>query len=81
MVVDTLRDALLVGGLSMETSTGGAQQTGPPAPKSSPYSHLTDHKSVGPGKPFTQAQKAKIIEANMKANGGVKERLERKSIG
>ncbi len=34
------------------------------------YSHLKDSKFVGPGKNFTQAQKAKILEANRKANGG-----------
>lgn len=36
-----------------------------------PYGHLKDHKSVGPGKNFTQTQKRKILEANMKRNGGV----------
>lgn len=35
------------------------------------YSHLKDHKSVGPGKPFTQAQKKNILNENMKRNGGV----------
>ncbi|MCG7316169.1 hypothetical protein [Brevibacillus laterosporus] len=36
-----------------------------------PYSHLNDSKHVGPGKDFTAAQKRKIIEENMKQNGGV----------
>lgn len=36
-----------------------------------PYSHLIDSKHVGPGKNFTTAQKKKIIEENMKQNGGV----------
>ena len=36
-----------------------------------PYSHLKDHKSVGPGKRFTKTQKCKINEANRAANGGV----------
>jgi len=35
------------------------------------YSHLKDSKSVGPGKPFTSSQKNKIINENMKKNGGV----------
>ncbi len=36
-----------------------------------PYSHLEDSKHVGPGKDFTAAQKKKIIEENMKRNGGI----------
>jgi len=35
------------------------------------YGHLQDPDSVGPGKDFTAAQKAKIIQENMKRNGGV----------
>ncbi len=35
------------------------------------YSHLLDHKSVGPGKPFTRTQKRNILAENMKRNGGV----------
>ncbi|PWW15290.1 RHS repeat-associated core domain-containing protein, partial [Chryseobacterium sp. AG844] len=35
------------------------------------YSHLKDHKSVGPGKPFTRTQKKNILNENMKRNGGV----------
>ena len=37
---------------------------------SRPYSHLQDHPSVGPGKPFTQTQKRNILEENMQRNGG-----------
>ncbi|WP_110955881.1 hypothetical protein [Anaerosinus massiliensis] len=36
-----------------------------------PYSHIPDSPSVGPGKKFTKAQKEKIIQDNMKKNGGV----------
>lgn len=35
------------------------------------YSNLKDHKSVGPGKPFTKTQKKNILSENMKRNGGV----------
>jgi hypothetical protein len=40
------------------------------APKTRPYAHLKDHKSVGPGKGFTSAQKNKILAANRLRNGG-----------
>ena len=36
-----------------------------------PYSYLEDSASVADGKSFTAAQKKKIIEENMKKNGGV----------
>lgn len=36
-----------------------------------PYSNLADPPSVGPGKAFTQAQKANIYQQNLDANGGV----------
>ena len=36
-----------------------------------PHANIPDHPSVGPGKPFTQSQKKKILEANRKANEGV----------
>jgi RHS repeat-associated protein len=36
-----------------------------------PYSHLEDPENVGPGKDFTAAQKARIIQENMKKNGGI----------
>lgn len=39
--------------------------------KEGPYSYLPDPESVGEGKNFTAAQKKKIIEENMKKNGGV----------
>jgi len=42
-----------------------------PAPGAGRYSHLTDPPTVGAGKDFTAAQKAKIIEANKVRNGGV----------
>jgi RHS repeat-associated protein len=35
------------------------------------YSNLKDPSTVGPGKDFTPTQKRKIIEENMKRNGGV----------
>lgn len=35
------------------------------------YSNLVDSNSVGAGKRFTSAQKAKIIQQNMERNGGV----------
>jgi hypothetical protein len=35
-----------------------------------PYGDLKDPVSVGPGKPFSKAQKDKIYEANRQANGG-----------
>lgn len=31
---------------------------------------MKDHPSVGPGKVYTQSQKKKILEENMKRNGG-----------
>jgi hypothetical protein len=36
-----------------------------------PYSDLEDSPTVGPGKKYTPAQKAKIYEANREANSGV----------
>ncbi len=41
------------------------------APNANPYSNLTDSPSVGPGKNFTQTQKANIYQENMANNGGV----------
>jgi RHS repeat-associated protein len=41
-----------------------------PEVKAADYSNLMDSKSVGPGKPFTPAQKKAIINENMKQNGG-----------
>ena len=35
------------------------------------YSDILDSKTVGPGKVFTPAQKAKILEKNRNANGGL----------
>jgi hypothetical protein len=40
-------------------------------PVSGPYSHLPDSASVGPGKPFTQTQKQKILAENIARNNGV----------
>jgi hypothetical protein len=40
-------------------------------PVHGPYSHLEDSKSVGAGKKYTGAQKAKIYEANRARNDGV----------
>lgn len=39
--------------------------------KVGPYSDIPDPKNVGPGKPFTKAQKEAIIQENMRRNGGV----------
>ncbi|MCF0242842.1 MAG: hypothetical protein HUK25_09395 [Treponema sp.] len=36
-----------------------------------PYSNLPESSNVGPGKPFTQAQKKAIINENMNRNGGI----------
>lgn len=41
------------------------------ASKVGPYSDIPDPKNVGPGKPFTKAQKEAIIQENMRRNGGV----------
>lgn len=41
------------------------------AKKTGKYSHLKNHKSVGPGKNFTTAQKKKILAENKRRNGGV----------
>lgn len=42
-----------------------------PAPSSGRYGHLPDATRVGPGKTFTQAQKAQILDANRVRNGGM----------
>ncbi|MER9651848.1 RHS repeat-associated core domain-containing protein, partial [Mesorhizobium sp. M0199] len=49
---------------SVPTSFGKPEKVGP-------YSNLQDPPTVGPGKKFTQAQKAKIYEQNRRANDGV----------
>lgn len=36
-----------------------------------PYAYLEDGPTVGAGKDFTAAQKQKMLEENMKRNGGV----------
>jgi RHS repeat-associated protein len=68
---DIAEDAAMVTGLY---KTAGAltkgQTPAPSATDTAPYGHLTDHPSVGPGKSFTQSQKAKIYEANREANSG-----------
>lgn len=48
-----------------------AEKKSTPQSGNGPYSHLKDSKYVGPRKDFTPAQKRKIIEENMKRNGGV----------
>lgn len=48
-----------------------AEKKSNPQIGSGPYSHLIDSKHVGSGKNFTAAQKKKIIDENMKQNGGV----------
>ena len=40
-------------------------------PKRRSVTNLTDSPSVGPGKNFTQTQKANIYQENMANNGGV----------
>jgi RHS repeat-associated protein len=42
-----------------------------PENTSNPYSYLKDGKNVGPGKDFSASQKQKMLEENMKRNGGV----------
>jgi len=54
-----------------EASGGEGAEPEVTAPDSKPYAHLEDHPSVGPGKDFTQTQKAKILDANQQQNGGV----------
>ena len=41
------------------------------AAESAPYANLVDSPFVGPGKAFTASQKAKILQQNLGANGGV----------
>jgi len=45
--------------------------TGTSRPPQQPYAHLQDPRRVGPGKSFTKAQKERIYQANLDANGGV----------
>lgn len=48
-----------------ESGAGGSgSETGP-------YAYLEDEPTVGAGKDFTAAQKQKMLEENMKRNGGV----------
>lgn len=58
-----------VGLAAARSGTGGAGHAAG-GKGNAPYSHIPDSKSVGPGKKFTQAQKQKIIEENLKKNGG-----------
>ncbi len=53
------------------SSTPEPEPEGPPPSSGGPYSHLQDPADVGPSKDFTPEQKAKVIEENMKRNGGV----------
>jgi RHS repeat-associated protein len=53
---------------SVATSAGSASTA---ATEGGPYSNLADSAGVGPGKLFTQAQKANIYEQNMANNAGV----------
>ena len=47
-----------------ESVDGSGSETGP-------YAYLEDEPTVGAGKDFTAAQKQKMLEENMKRNGGV----------
>lgn len=47
-----------------ESETESGSETGP-------YAYLEDEPTVGAGKDFTAAQKQKMLEENMKRNGGV----------
>lgn len=47
-----------------ECGSGSGSETGP-------YAYLEDEPTVGAGKDFTAAQKQKMLEENMKRNGGV----------
>jgi len=55
--------AVPIGGIGSNVA-GNATGTGG-------YSNLTNSPTVGPGKNFTQTQKAKIYQQNMDSNGGV----------
>ena len=73
-----------VGLVFSQSSSGGGTPTnaGGQAPNANPYSNLTDSPSVGPGKNFTQTQKANIYQENMANNGGVlRFRPERRRVG
>ena len=58
-----------------ETSVGesgaGESGTGESGRTTNPYAYLEDGPNVGEGKNFTAAQKQKMLEENMKRNGGV----------
>jgi hypothetical protein len=65
----------LLGEISELTLAG--RRSPSPTPRSFPggrsggkYSHLTDGPSVGPGKEFTSSQRGRVLEENMRQNGG-----------
>jgi RHS repeat-associated protein len=65
-------DQRLLGGAIGEGSAVAALTLAPFAKSGAgPYDHIPDGASVGPGKVFTQSQKAQIYEANRLRNGGV----------
>ncbi len=63
-VLGGITGGMLGGGLGFKAGAANAAKPGL-------YSNLVDHPSVGPGKNFTAAQKAKIYQQNMEANRGV----------
>lgn len=64
-------EALTIGvglaGARFAKGTGSPKST---AKSKASYSNLKEPNNVGSGKKFTQAQKARILEANKEANGG-----------
>jgi len=60
--------AAVAGAIIYDKCSGGGQSSA--TPQGGPYSHLSDSGSVSEGKDFTAAQKASILQANMKRNGG-----------
>ena len=54
-----------------ETETPDAEQRDKEGSSTGPYAYLEDGPTVGAGKDFTAAQKQKMLEENMKRNGGV----------
>lgn len=59
-----------LGGVA-DVAKAGGKQVDEVGNETNPYGNLIDSPSVGPGKNFTAAQKAKIYSQNIEANGGV----------
>lgn len=54
-----------------EETSVGESGAGGSGSETGPYAYLEDEPTVGAGKDFTAAQKQKMLEENMKRNGGV----------